>query len=134
MATGTQQVSGMLFGITALLSGCDETDQPPSRMASALPVADSLALNGPGGLDIFFSLARPARSLEGQSCIERGLEIRRDGQRIRVPLLYTREAPTLLNDSTARAILWTNCRAVAPYRINLRTGQPVREPGDNPTP
>jgi hypothetical protein len=33
----------------------------------------------------------------------------------------------LLNDSTMRAMLWTDCTAVTPYLVDLRNGRPVRE-------
>jgi hypothetical protein len=60
--------------------------------------------------------------------MERGLEIRRGGTRVRVPLLYTGESPTLLDDTTMRAVLWTNCKPLEKYRVDLRTGRPLREP------
>ncbi|MCU0622169.1 MAG: hypothetical protein MUC69_11780 [Gemmatimonadales bacterium] len=53
------------------------------------------------------------------------MEIRREGGRIAIPLLYTGEAPTLANDSTLRAHLWLHCRAGRLYEVNLRTGRPV---------
>ncbi|MFL5449719.1 MAG: hypothetical protein ACJ8A6_00885 [Gemmatimonadales bacterium] len=93
-----------------------------------------MATTTPAGVEIWFTLSRPARSSEGQSCVERGLEIRRDGHRVPVPLLYTGEAPSLLNDSTMRAMLWTHCRPVTPYRVDLRTGRPLREPAGRRTP
>jgi hypothetical protein len=101
-------------------------------VADSLPrVADSLADTGPNGLEIWFTLSRPAQSPSGEWCVERGLEIRSQARRIQVPLLYTREAPTILNDSMMRAVLSTNCHTVASYRVDLRTGQPVRVPADS---
>jgi hypothetical protein len=114
----------------ASLSACERTERPQAtdRGGVVAESEESLATTGPAGVEIWFTLSRPARSSGGQSCLERGLEIRRDGRRLPVPLLYTGEAPTLLNDSTMRAILWTNCRPVTPYRVDLRTGRPIREP------
>ena len=74
---------------------------------------------------MWFTLARPDTGRDGRHCQERGLEIRRAGTRIAVPLLYTGEPPELLNDSTMRARLWTNCMPGDAYLVDLRTGRPV---------
>lgn len=58
--------------------------------------------------------------------MERGLEIRDGTRRTPVPLLYTRDVPRVVNDSTVSARLWTACMPGPEYRVNLRTGQPVR--------
>ena len=111
------------------LAGCTRVERDvheESPDLSARP-PDSLTLTGKN-LEIWLTLARTGRAPDHTSCVERGLEIRREGKRIPVPLLYTGEAPILLNDSTMRAMLWTNCRPVATYRVDLRTGRPVREP------
>jgi hypothetical protein len=122
--------------MAVLLCACGRTDRPPAGATSQpaiadarRTVADSLAGTGPNGLEIWFTLSRSAQSPAGDSCIERGLEIRRAGRRIHVPLLYTREPPIVLDDSTMRAVLSTNCRAVDRYRVDLRSGQPVRLQG-----
>jgi hypothetical protein len=88
--------------------------------------ADSLVLRGPRGVELWLTLAREGRASSGTSCVERGLEIRDGSRRTPVPLLYTRDAPRLLNDSTALARLSTHCVAGPLYQVNLRTGQPVR--------
>jgi hypothetical protein len=88
---------------------------------------DSLVISNPRGVEVWFTLARSAKGLDGRQCQERGLEIRRAGTRIAVPLLYTGEPPEFLNDSTMRARLWTNCRPGDVYLVDLRTGRPVRE-------
>ena len=119
----------LLLWAFAWLSACGRTERAQTK-TSAGKVAepqDSLATSTRSGVEIWFTLSRPAGSSEGQSCVERGLEIRRDGRRFPIPLLYTGEAPTVVNDSTIRAMLWTNCRPVTPYRVDLRTGRPVRE-------
>jgi hypothetical protein len=43
-----------------------------------------------------------------------------------VPLLYTREAPTLLDDGAMRAVLYNNCTAGAAYRVDFATVSPHR--------
>ena len=96
---------------------------------SAEGQADSLVLTTAPGMEVWFTLARPATAANGQHCVERGLEIRSEGKRTRVPLLYTGAAPELLNDTLMRAMLWKDCKPGEPYLVNLRTGQPVPERG-----
>lgn len=98
----------------------------PGSVTSDLP-SDSLVLTSTAGAEIWFTLARGAMAANGQRCVERGLEIRQGSKRVPIPLLYTGSPPVLLNDSTLRAILWTHCTPGHPYRVNLRTGHPVRE-------
>ena len=107
---------------------------PPARapgQAAAQPSqpADSVILTTAEGTSVWFTLARSATAPDGHKCVERGLEIRSSGSRIAVPLLYTAEPPELLNDSTLRARLWTNCTPGDLYRVDLRTGRPVRLDG-----
>ena len=120
--------------IILALSGCAGGDQATQRqgdsggaVAEAAGPADSLVLTTRHGVEIWYSLSRSSRGATGE-CIERGLQIRRGRQRIQVPLLYTGETPTLLNDSTMRAVLWTNCRPGVTYRIDLASGRPTPEP------
>ena len=127
MLPGTRGFPLLLLGAVALLGGCNRPDSGPGSREAAASTSDSLAVTGPDGLQVWFTLVRSAHSAGGTRCTERGLEIRRGSRRIQVPLLYTGEAPILLNDSTMRAILWTNCRPVTPYLVDLRTGQPVPE-------
>jgi hypothetical protein len=86
---------------------------------------DSLALTAPGGVEVWYIGARTGRDSAGGACIERSMEIRRDGATTLIPLLYTGETPTLANDSTLRTNLWLNCRPMRRYEVNLRTGRPV---------
>jgi len=79
------------------------------------------------GVEIWFTLARVARSANGTQCVERGLELRRGGVRIPVPLLYTGARPVLLDSLTMRAELWNHCRKVDTYLVDLRSGRPVRQ-------
>jgi hypothetical protein len=88
--------------------------------------ADSLALRTRRGVEVWYTLARESRDSAGAACVDRGLEIRDGARRTPVPLLYTRDTPRLINDSTVSARLWTNCVAGPEYRVNLRSGQPVR--------
>ncbi len=118
----------------ALVCGCTRADHEPpaeARQSSSSPSHDSLALAGRHGVEIWYSISRLGTGPDRSQCVERGLQIRRGGERIQVPLLYTGDPPTLINDSTMRATLWTNCRPVATYLVDLRTGRPVRdsEPG-----
>ncbi len=116
-------------GLAALLACSRPTGREPAaagRVTNALP-SDSLVLTSAMGAEIWFTLARVATGADGRRCVERGLEIRRGGKRVPVPLLYTGSAPVLLNDSTMRAMLWTHCTPGNPYRVNLRTGHPVRD-------
>lgn len=104
---------------------------PPAGGAAATSAAapappDSLALRTAGGAELWFTLAREDRDSAGTQCVERGLEIRHGTRRTPVPLLYTRDLPRVVNDSTISARLWTACAAGPEYRVNLRTGQPVR--------
>jgi hypothetical protein len=54
------------------------------------------------------------------------MQIRREGRRIAIPLLYTGAAPRLVNDSTIEAAIWLSCRPGNAYRVSLGSGQPVR--------
>ena len=117
-----------------LMAGCRESDRIEEQKpaGSSIQPTDSVVLSSPSGTEVGFSLTRSSRSEDGTPCTERGLVIRREGSRIQVPLLYTGEPPTLLNDSTMRARLWTNCRPATAYLVDLRTGRPVPERERNP--
>ena len=103
----------------------------PAEQKLTNPQTDSLVLTTGTGTEVWFTLVRPATSREGRRCVERGLEIRSQGKRTKVPLLYTGAAPELLNDTMMRAMLWSDCSPGVPYLVNLRTGQPVPERGPN---
>jgi hypothetical protein len=94
--------------------------------AGAPAPADSLVLRAPHGIELWYTLAREAHDSAGAACLERVLEIRAGDRRIPVPLLYTRDVPRLVNDSTVSARIWNRCAPGDEYRVNLRTGQPVR--------
>ncbi|MEZ4412723.1 MAG: hypothetical protein R2910_07065 [Gemmatimonadales bacterium] len=100
-------------------------DSTPSQ--STFPtLPDSLALEAPHGVTVWFSGARVGTDSAGVTCMERGLVIVRDSGRTLVPLLMTGAAPVLVNDSTIRARIWLHCRPGNTYEVNLRTGTPTR--------
>jgi hypothetical protein len=119
-------------GLAVLLACGDRpTQRPAADEAGTQTPADSLVLTSAAGAEIWFSLARAATAPDGRRCVERSLEIRHQGRRVKVPLLYTGATPVLVNDSTMRATLWTHCQPGDAYLVNLRTGQPVRDRGAN---
>lgn len=123
------------LGALAMVWGCSRADrsQKPEPAGSSVEPRDSMVLSSPSGTEVWFSLTRMSRSAEGTPCTERGLLIRRDGRRIQVPLLYTGDVPTLFDDSTLRAVLWSNCRPMTAYLVDLHTGRPVPERERSPS-
>jgi hypothetical protein len=125
--------SAMTFSTLVQMLACGGPDEKPAaETAGAGPVApaaprDSLVATAPGGVEIWFTLARDGKAADGTTCVDRTMEIRRDSTRIPIPLLYTGAAPELVNDSTIRAWLSTQCVPADAYLVNLRTGRPVRE-------
>lgn len=103
----------------------DTTSAATPAAGPARP-ADSLVLEAPGGVTVWFTVAREAKDSSGVTCIERALEIRRDTTRAGVPLLYTREAPTLIDTGHMRAVLYNGCRAGPAYRVDFATVSPRR--------
>ncbi len=125
--------SGVLAGLTATaLGGAGCAERPAGEaavggeQAGTPPPADSLVATAPGGAEVWFTLARPD-SGDGERCVDRAIEIRRNGTRVPVPLLYTGTAPEIVNDTTLRARLSNDCRPGDAYLVDLRTGRPVRE-------
>src|SRR6185295_8661396 len=90
--------TGVLAGVGAsVLGGLGCAERPATTAAAgerAAPPrpADSLVATAPGGAEIWFTLAR-ADSGDGRACVDRTIEIRRNGGRVPVPLLYTGTAP-----------------------------------------
>ena len=123
--TASIAVALLAAGVTACADG--EPDSPPhvpARAESAAP-ADSLAIEIPGG-GIWYAMPRVARAADGTTCVERTLEVRRGPDTIAVPLLYTRDIPSLVDDTTATARVFLDCAPGDRYRFDLRSGQPVR--------
>jgi hypothetical protein len=117
------------IGLAGLLAcgGPHREKSVAADTVTSLTPNDSLVLSNSAGIEVWFTLARGATSAGGGKCVERGLEIRHHGKRVKVPLLYTGTPPVLLNDSTMRAMLWTHCEPGDAYLVDLRSGQPVRE-------
>ena len=104
----------------------DPPSQPPATQNQVTRLGDSLALRAPDGTEVWFTDSRVGTDRDGGPCIERVMEIRREAERIAVPLLYTGEPPVLINDSIMRAHIWLNCRPGNIYDVNLRSGEPRR--------
>lgn len=115
--------------LLAGLCGCGPApDRPAAAPETERPApADSLALTAPGGVEVWYTLAREVQGPDGRSCVDRALEIRRGAVRIPVPLLYTGTPPELVNDSTMRARLSNGCAPGDSYLVSLTTGRPTRE-------
>ena len=122
----------LIIGFAA--AGCYSGERPPgidtTAVAAPSPAparpADSVVLEAPGGVTVWFTVAREAKDSTGATCLERALEIRRDTTRAGVPLLYTREAPTLIDAGHMRAVLYNGCRAGPAYRVDFATVSPRR--------
>ncbi len=114
----------------AMAAGCRQAEDRASvdsqEELQPTELADSLAIRTDAGTEVWFTDSRVGTGADGAPCVERVMEIRRPGERIAVPLLYTGEAPILVNDSTIRAHIWLNCRPGNTYDVNLRTGEPRR--------
>jgi hypothetical protein len=114
---------------TAGCAGREDAGRSGADSARAEPAAaaDSLVATAPGGVEVWFTLAREGKAADGSTCTDRTLEIRRGDTRVPVPLLYTGTPPEIVNDTTMRARLSDNCTPGDAYLVNLRTGRPVRE-------
>lgn len=119
--------------LAVLAASCGARGEPPPGELPAVDTrvapagADSLVLTAPGGVTVWLAEGRPATDSSGAQCFERTIEIRRDTVRLKVPLLYTLAAPTLLDDSTIRAQISFGCRPGATYRVGLRDAMPHKE-------
>lgn len=118
--------AALLLVATACAGKPDAASAADSVAAAPPKPADSLVLTTRNGVEVWFTDGRSAKDSTGASCTERVMQIRRDGQKIAVPLLYTGSIPRLVNDSTIEAPIWLNCRPGNVYQVNLTTGHPVR--------
>lgn len=113
-----------------LLAACDggrgERDVAVDTVEAAT-APDSMVLSVDDSTSVWLAEAREATDSTGATCLERVIEIRRDTVNRRVPLLYTAEAPVLLDDTTLSAVLYRDCRPTLTYRVDLRTGYPTRK-------
>ena len=107
--------------------GAQTGGQETAAVPRAVAPAESLVTTAPGGIEVWFTLAREGKAEDGTRCIDRAIEIRRGETRVPVPLLYTGSAPELVNDSTIRARLSNRCVPGDAYLVDLRSGRPVRE-------
>ena len=124
-------MSRRVCGAIGLVACACQPAPPPHAAVDSTPptvpvVRDSLLFTAPHEVEVWFTDARAATDSAGNRCVERVLQIRREGRRIPVPLLYTGTAPRLVNDSTIEAPIWRHCRPGNVYRVSLRSGQPVR--------
>lgn len=118
------------IALLLLVAACGG-EKAPAVVADTAPAAPpkpapELAVSAPNGVEVWFTDSRSARDSSGATCIERVMQVRRDGKEIAVPLLYTGAKPTLVNDSTVEAAIWLNCKPGNVYHVNLRTGYPTR--------
>ena len=114
--------------LAACTGGAPRAEIRDSVAAPPPAPADSLVLEGPDGVTVWFTDARTATAADGSPCLERALQVRQDSIRRGVPLLYTREAPTLMGRDAIRAMLYNNCEPVAAYRVDFATISPQRLP------
>lgn len=120
-------VSTVVTVVTVVTVACAPAPQRDQEPPQAPPApSDSLALEAPGGITVWFTQTREAKDSLGNSCRERALEVRQDTTRRGVGLLYTREAPTLLDQDHMRAVLYNNCAPGPVYRVNFATLSPRR--------
>ncbi|MBA3658052.1 MAG: hypothetical protein H0W67_00455 [Gemmatimonadales bacterium] len=108
-------------------SGLGDSGDTTAAPREATLRRDSLALTAPGGVQVWYTMARDVVMADGRRCEHRALEIRHGSTRVPVPLLYTASPPELADDSTLRARLWTECDPGDLYLVDLTTGQPIRE-------
>lgn len=122
-------VAALVLAHAAGCGGGEEPRRSAADTSSAEPAApaESLVATAPGGVEVWFTLAREGKAADGTTCIDRTLEIRRGDSRVPVPLLYTGSAPEIVNDSTMRARLSDKCVPGDAYLVDLRTGRPTRE-------
>jgi len=118
--------------VVVLLAAACSTERPgdgeqvrPTISVPSPGYRDSLVITAPGGEQVWFTSGREAASAEGDTCVERTMQIRSARDTVAVPLLYTGQAPVLVDDSTIRADLWLNCRPGRSYLVHLGTGRPT---------
>ena len=103
-------------------------ESPAAQLPRSLELPDSLLFRLASGDEVWWTLARESADSAGATCVERGLEVRRDATRVGVPLLYSADVPEVVDDTTLQVRLWTDCMPGRMYRVNVRTGQPTAVP------
>jgi hypothetical protein len=106
----------------------DLAQSPAAQLPRSLELPDSLLFRLTSGGEVWWTIARESADSAGATCVERGLEVRRDATRVRVPLLYSADVPEVVDDTTIQVRLWTDCVPGRMYRVNVRTGQPTAVP------
>lgn len=120
-----------LPAVLLVLAACGGGERPvptgdPVPRATVTP--DTLVLTLAGGAEVWLGPGQPDTAADGTPCFARLVQIRHPADTVHVPLLYTIGAPEVLNDTTLRAALYRDCVPTGYYRIDIRAGQPVREP------
>ena len=118
--------------IVAGLAACGGRGEPspdlPPIGAGSVNLADSLVLSAPGGVTVWLTEGRMGNGPGGTTCVERTIEVRQDTLKRKVPLLYTRTAPVLADDTSMVAELSTNCQLFAKYRVAFSDSMPHKLP------
>jgi hypothetical protein len=113
-------------GVVGACSGKAPEARDQAGAATVAAAPDSLVLKLADSAEVWFTTSLLDSTAAGDVCVARGMEIRKRDASIPVPLLYTTEGPTVVNDTTLRAALFRDCVAVDTYLVNTRTGQPRR--------
>jgi hypothetical protein len=106
----------------------DLAQSPAAQLPRSLELPDSLLFRLESGGEVWWTIARESADSAGSTCVERGLEVRRDATRVGVPLLYSADVPEVVDDTTIQVRLWTDCVPGRMYRVNVLTGQPTAVP------
>ena len=119
-----------LIVIGLLLASCSPRDarqeEPATEVAGLRTWPDTMVLRMPDSAEVWYTGSMLDTAATGESCFERTVEIRRDGRRTPVPLLYTMGELEVLDDTTVRAVLVRDCAKHDTYLVNTRTAQPRR--------
>lgn len=111
------------------VAGCSgEPPRPPAAPASPPGPRDSLVLTLPDSTSVWLVRGREGIAADGTPCHERSIELRKDGRRLLVPLLYTRSAPHL-EHGKLYATLSNRCVDGAEYAIDPVTAYPTPRGG-----
>ena len=119
-------VATVVLTAVTVLTACTGKPTPAPEPPPPPAPADSLVLEVPGGITVWFTQSRTVKDSTGKECQERAIEVRQDTTRRGVGLFYTREAPTLLDKDAMRGVLYNNCTAGPAYRIDFATLSPKR--------
>lgn len=122
-----------LSSLGLCLAGCGARGEPPPTTlppvdAGTVHLPDSLVLTMPGGATVWLTEGRKRADSTGTECIERTIEVRRENYRMKVPLLYTLDLPTVLDDTSFRALLSRGCSRMDAYRVFIRDAMPYKIP------